>query len=304
MQYRVYKSSDMILYKDRHKEEITVQKFFNKHLSAISMVLVMMMVVSLAGCGGGIKNKNLTLATTTSVNDSGLMDYLTPVFEKDTGMKLKVVSQGTGQAIKTGQDGNADVLLIHDKASEEKFVSDGYGVKRIEIAYNYFVIVGPKDDPAGLSKQKITAADAFKLIEQNKATFISRGDDSGTNKKELKIWKADNITPSGDWYVSAGKGMGDVLTMASEKKAYTLTDKATYLSMKDKLDLQIVVSESEDLLNQYTVIEVNPDKIKTVNKQGADKFVEWITSDKALKMIDEYGKDKYGESLFKVNYKK
>lgn len=281
-----------------------MQKFTKKHVPVISLLLVVLMVVSLAGCGGGIKNKNLTLATTTSVNDSGLMDYLTPEFEKDTGMTLKVVSQGTGQAIKTGQDGNADVLLIHDKTSEEKFVSDGYGVKRIEIAYNYFVIVGPKDDPAGLSKQKITAAEAFKLIEQNKATFISRGDDSGTNKKELKIWKADSITPSGDWYVSAGKGMGDVLTMASEKKGYTLTDKATYLSMKDKLDLDIVVAESDDLLNQYTVIEVNPDKIKTVNKEGADKFVEWITSDKALKMIDEFGKDKYGENLFKVNYKK
>lgn len=250
------------------------------------------------------KNKNLTLATTTSVNDSGLMDYLRPVFEKDSGMTLKVVSQGTGQAVKTGQDGNADVLLIHDKASEEKFVSDGYGLKRIELAYNYFVIVGPKDDPAGISKDKMTAAQAFKKIADTQSTFISRGDDSGTNKKEITIWNANTIKPSGNWYVSAGKGMGDVLSMASEKKGYTLTDKATYLAMKDKLDLKIVVDASEDLKNQYTVIEVNPDKHQGINKEGADIFVNWITSDKALKMINEYGKDKYGEGLFIVNYKK
>lgn len=251
-----------------------------------------------------VTNKNLTLATTTSVNDSGLMDYLRPVFEKDTGINLKVVSQGTGQAVKTGQDGNADVLLIHDKASEEKFVAEGYGLKRIELAFNYFIIVGPKDDPAGILKEKNSAAQAFKKIADSKSAFISRGDDSGTNKKELTIWKADSITPSGSWYINAGKGMGDVLSMASEKKAYTLTDKATYLAMKNKLDLQIVVDASPDLLNQYTVIEVNPDKHQGINKAGADKFTEWITSDKALKMIGEYGKDKYGEGLFSVNYKK
>jgi len=249
-------------------------------------------------------NKPVTLATTTSVNDSGLMDALRPEFEKDTGLTLKVISQGTGQAVKTGQDGNADVLLIHDKTSEDKFVSEGYGLKRIEIAYNYFVIVGPKNDPAGIMTKKITAAEAFKKIADTKSPFISRGDDSGTNKKELKIWKADNITPAGNWYISAGKGMGEVLSMASEKKAYTLTDKATFLAMKDKLDLQIVVGESKDLLNQYTVIEVNPAKQPNINKEGADKFTQWITSDKALKMINEYGKDKYGEALFIVNYKK
>jgi tungstate transport system substrate-binding protein len=263
--------------------------------------ILLILFLSFTACGS-IADKNLTLATTTSVNDSGLMDYLKPVFEKATGMNLKIISQGTGQAVKTGQDGNADVLLIHDKASEEKFVSDGYGLKRIELAYNYFVIVGPKDDPAGLAQQKYTAAEAFKKIAESKSTFVSRGDDSGTNKKELKIWKEDGIKPEGDWYNSAGKGMGAVLSMADEKKAYTLTDKATYLSMKDKLDLKIMVDATADLLNQYTIIEVNPDKHKDINKAGADKFVKWMTSDKALKMIDEYGKDKYGEGLFKVDF--
>lgn len=274
---------------------------FRKIIFGITILSILLF--SFAACSIGA-NKDLTLATTTSVNDSGLMDYLKPVFEKDTGMNLKIISQGTGQAVKTGQDGNADVLLIHDKASEEKFVSEGYGLERIELACNYFVVVGPQNDPAGLLGQNSTAADAFKKIAESQSPFISRGDDSGTHKKELKIWKEDGIEPAGDWYISAGKGMGDVLSMADEKMAYALTDKATYLSMKEKLDLQIVVDATPDILNQYTIIEVNPDKHEGINKAGADKFVKWITSEKALSMIDEFGKDKYGESLFKVNYKK
>jgi tungstate transport system substrate-binding protein len=227
------------------------------------------------------------------------------VFEKDTGVKLKVVSAGTGQAIKTGKDGNADVLFVHDKKSEEEFVSGGDGIERIEIMYNYFVVVGPKDDPAGIKAAgENNAAAALKKIMDSKANFISRGDESGTHKKELSLWKSLSITPSGSWYISAGKGMGAVLSMAGEKKAYTLTDKATYLSMKDKLDLQIVLESGNDLMNQYTVMGVNPEKHKSINKKGAQKFIEWITSDKALKMINEYGKDKYGENLFTVNYKK
>jgi tungstate transport system substrate-binding protein len=283
------------------RKHVSVSKLLCK--KSIFAAIMSILILSLTACGSGTGNKNLTLATTTSVNDSGLMDYLKPTFEKDTGLNLKIISQGTGQAVKTGQDGNADVLLIHDKTSEDKFVAEGYGLKRIEIAYNYFVIVGPKDDPAMILKQKVNAAEAFQKIAESKSSFISRGDDSGTNKKELKIWKADNIKPAGSWYISAGKGMGDVLMMANEKNAYTLTDKATYLSMKDKLDLQIVVDSSPDLLNQYTVIEVNPDKHQGINKKGADKFVNWITSDNALNMINTYGKDKYGESLFIVDYK-
>ena len=253
-----------------------------------------------------MENLSLTLATTTSVNDSGLLDYLRPIFEKDTGIKLKVVSQGTGQAIKTGENGDADVLLIHDKKSEEKFVADGFGVKRIELMYNYFVVVGPKDDPAGLTKaagDKANASQAFKKVMDSKAPFVSRGDDSGTHKKEVSLWNAENLKPAGDWYISAGKGMGDVLAMASEKKAYTLTDKATYLSMKNKLELQIVVDAVPDLHNQYTIIAVNPAKHPGINNKGAEKFIQWMASEKTLKLIDDYGKDKYDDSLFKTNYK-
>ena len=246
-------------------------------------------------------DKEITLATTTSVNDSGLMDYLTPMFEKETGYTLDVVSQGTGQALQTGRDGNADVLLIHAKADEEKFVEEGYGLERVEIMYNYFVIVGPSDNPAKIGEGD-TAADGFKKIADTKSTFVSRGDESGTHKKELKIWEANSIKPEGDWYMSAGKGMGDVLQMASEEGAYTITDKATYLSMKDKLELDIIVGESDDLMNQYTVIQANPDKLEGINKEGADAYLKWITSDEVLAKIGEFGKEEYGDALFSINY--
>lgn len=249
-----------------------------------------------------VVDKEVTLATTTSVNDSGLMEYLTPMFEADTGYILDVVSQGTGQAIQTGKDGNADILLIHAKAAEEEFVSTGYGLERVGIMYNYFVIVGPKSNPANISKGDNAGA-AFKKISETKSNFVSRGDDSGTNKKELTLWESITVKPEGDWYISAGKGMGDVLLMANEKDAYTITDKATYLSMKDKLDLEIVVDASDDLKNQYTVIEVNPDKLEGINKEGADAYLNWITSEKVLDLINKFGIDEYGEALFTVNYK-
>ncbi len=281
-------------------------KYSSKHFSKriISVVLVSIFSISMLASCGSKSGGSITLSTTTSVRDSGLLDYLQPEFEKDTGIKMKILAQGTGQAIKTGEDGNADVLFVHDKKSEEKFVSDGNGLKRVELMYNYFVIVGPKNDPAGIKASNLTdAAAAFKKVMDNKSTFVSRGDDSGTNKKELALWTSVNIKPSGSWYVSAGKGMGDVLMMTSEKQGYTLTDKATYLSMKDKLNLEIVLENAKNLLNQYTLIAVSPDKHKGINNKGAQEFVDWMTSDKGLKMIGEYGKDKYGVNLFTVNYK-
>lgn len=275
---------------------------FLRTLGAVCLTAVLLLTF-LSACSAAKDNTPLTLATTTSVNDSGLLAALQPVFEKDTGITLKIIAQGTGQAIKTAQDGNADVLLVHDRKSEEKFIADGYGVKRIELMYNYFVLVGPADDPAGVrSLTEKNAAAALKQIMDSKQFFVSRGDNSGTHKKENSLWKAAQAEPSGDWYISAGKGMGDTLTMAGEKKAYTLTDKATYLSMKDKLELSIVLEDAKDLMNQYTVIAVNKDKHPGINHKGADKFIQWITSKKALELIDQYGKDKYGENLFKVNY--
>lgn len=261
-------------------------------------------ILAALSCGCTLnKPQDVVLATTTSVNDSGLLDYLSPQLQKDTGINLKIIAQGTGQAIKTGESGDADVLLVHDRKSEDKFIESGNGLKRIELMYNFYVIAGPQNDPAGIKglKEK-NASDAFKKIAAAQSNFVSRGDDSGTNKKELSIWKAIGIEPSGSWYISAGKGMGAVLSMSDEKNAYTLTDKATYLSMKDKLSLQILLENSKDLKNQYTIMQVNPELHKAINSKGAAKFIKWITSDKALKMINNYGKDKYGENLFNVNY--
>ncbi|GAA0725626.1 extracellular solute-binding protein [Clostridium malenominatum] len=251
------------------------------------------------------KEKVITLATTTSTEDSGLLKFLLPEFKKDTGIDVKVVSQGTGQALETGKRGDADCLLVHAKAKEEEFVKEEFGVERIEVMYNDFIMVGPKEDPVKLKEKAPNDPKvALKLIEQNKANFISRGDESGTHVKEKALWKASDIEPKGDWYISAGKGMGAVLQMADEKNGYTLTDRATYLSMKDKLQLEIVTEKNKDLYNQYGVIVVNPKKHAHVKEAEANEFVKWITSEKGQKLIGEFGKDKYGESLFIPNAKK
>ncbi len=250
------------------------------------------------------KNKSIVLATTTSTQDSGLLDYLLPKFENDTGIKVKVLAKGTGEAMEVAKRGDADALLVHAKEQELQFVKEGYGTERLEVMYNDFVIVGPKDDPAKLKeKTPKDAVAAFKLISSNKSPFISRGDKSGTNTKENSIWKEAGIVPSGAWYISAGKGMGAVLQMADEKKAYTLTDRATYLSMKDKLNLTVVTEKGSKLLNQYSLIRLNPKKNK-IKTDESNEFIKWMLSSKGQKLIGEYGKDKYGISLFVPNAKK
>jgi tungstate transport system substrate-binding protein len=241
----------------------------------------------------------IRLSTTTSVNDSGLLPYLQPYFETDTGYKLEITSAGTGAAIDKGRTGDADCLLVHSKAQEEKFVSEGYSDKRVSFMYNYFVIVGPASDPAGVSKCT-TAANAFKAIADKKSTFISRGDKSGTNTAELEIWKTAGITPTGNWYVSSGQGMGPSITMATEKQAYILTDKASYLAHEKKDQLTILMKESEDLKNTYSMLAISPNKWPDTNYNGAMAFINWMTSDKAKDLISKYGVDKYGESLFYV----
>ncbi|GAA0711022.1 extracellular solute-binding protein [Paraclostridium ghonii] len=285
-------------------------KFSKKVLTSALAVLT---AVSITACSSNTdkqeskqtKQNDLILATTTSTQDSGLLDYLLPEFTKDTGIKVKTIAVGTGKAIKMGEDGEADVLLVHDTKSENKFVKDGNSKERHDVMYNDFVIVGPKEDP--LKLKEITGENktekALKKIQENQAKFISRSDDSGTNKKELKLWQALNIDPKGNWYVEAGAGMGDVLKMASEKKAYTLTDRGTYLSMKDKLNLDIVVEKDKDLKNQYGVMCVNPDKFKNINNKEAKNFEEWILSSKVQKEIENFKKEEYGQSLFTPNAK-
>lgn len=283
-----------------------------KKLLALMLALAMLFAFAACGTNGtettapadettvpAPENPTLRISTTTSVNDSGLLPYLLPAFEKATGYKAEVQSAGTGAAIEKAMDGNADLILVHSKASEETFVNDGYGVERIPFMYNYFVVVGPKADPAGI-KDCENAAAAFDKIEDKEANFISRGDNSGTHKAELKIW-GDDVPEAKDdeWYISTGKGMGDCLKMADEKKGYCLTDKATFLSMKDSLpELEILLSKGEDMKNTYSLIECNPEKLEGINTKGAKAFIEWMTGDEASALIAKYGQEQYGEALF------
>ncbi len=245
-------------------------------------------------------NPNLILATTTSTQDSGLLDVLIPLFEKETGYTVKVVAVGTGQALQMGQQGNADVLLVHAPSSEKTYMDGGFGKDRFLVMHNDFVIVGPTADPAGI-KGDAKAVDAFQKIAGSGATFISRGDQSGTNTKELGIWKSAGLDPAGQkpsWYVESGQGMGATLTIASEKGAYTLTDRATYLANKANLQLDILVEKDSSLLNVYHVITVNPDKWPKVNYTGALAFAKWITDPATQTVIGQFGVDKYGQQLF------
>lgn len=280
--------------------------------------MALVMVLSFASCGAETEpeatteapseavdvtvaapeNPVIRMSTTTSVNDSGLLPYLLPVFEKETGYKVEVASAGTGAAIQSAIDGNADLLLIHAKASEEEFIDGGYGVERLPFMYNFFVIAGPADDPAGI-RDCANAADAFAKIRESESTFISRGDESGTHKAELKIWGDNTPDPANDkWYVSAGQGMGACLTMANEQGAYCLTDKATFLSMADGMNIEIVLAEGEDMKNTYSLIACNPEALEGINTEGANALIDWMLSDEASDLIAKYGVEEYGQSLF------
>ena len=275
----------------------------------LAILLAAVMLISFAACGAKTEKETTTaatpenpvirLSTTTSVNDSGLLPYLLPTFEKETGYKVEVQSAGTGAALQKAMDGNADLVLVHAKQSEEEFIADGYGVERLPFMYNYFVIVGPKDDPAGI-KDCADAASAFAKIKESGSKFISRGDESGTHKAELKIWGEGNEPDAAkdDWYISAGKGMGDCLTMANEMNGYCLTDKATFLSMQKDLSLEILLEKGDDMKNTYSLIAVNPDKVDGVNTEGAQAFIDWMLGDEASALIAKYGQAEYGVSLF------
>jgi tungstate transport system substrate-binding protein len=241
---------------------------------------------------------HLILATTTSTQDSGLLDNLLPLFEQEANVKVDVIAVGSGQALKLGEDGNADVLLVHSPASETKFMEAGHGTRREDVMYNDFVIVGPAADPAGI-KGMTDAVAAFSQIAATPATFISRGDDSGTHSKEKSVWAKAAIEPAGDWYVAAGQGMGAVLNMASEQQAYTLSDRATYLArQKEGTDLELLVEGDAALFNPYGVITVDPAKSPKIQGELANQFVDWIISVPAQEKIAEFGMAEFGQSLF------
>ncbi len=244
------------------------------------------------------KQKNIILATTTSTQDSGLLDKLLPIFEKETGYFVKTIAVGSGAAMKMGEKGEADVLLVHSPDAEKKFVDEAYGVNRQLIMHNDFIIVGPPSDPAKIKGTK-SAADALKLIADANALFISRGDNSGTHAKEKKIWQKTGITPVGQkWYQEAGAGMGQTLNIAAEKKGYTIADRGTYLALKKNLGLDILVEGDAVLLNIYHVIEVNSAKWPKANAEGAKAFAAFMVSKNTQDIIKTFGVDKFGSPLF------
>ncbi len=276
----------------------------------IIAIVVALFALALVGCQAKTETKetpkeaakpevkDVILATTTSTQDSGLLDVLIPDFEKKTGYKVKPIAVGTGQALAMGEKGEADVLLTHAPKSEKPLVDSGAATNYQLVMHNDFIVVGPENDPAGI-KQVKGSADAFKKIAEKGAIFVSRGDDSGTHKKELSLWKAAEVEPKGQkWYQETGSGMGQTLTIANEKQGYTLTDRATYLAQQKNLKLVIVSEGDKGLLNIYHVMQVNQEKFPKVNAEGAKAFVDYMVNPDTQKIIGEFGKDKFGQSLF------
>jgi tungstate transport system substrate-binding protein len=240
----------------------------------------------------------LILATTTSTQDSGLLDVLIPAFESESGYTVQTVAVGSGQAIAQASRGDADVVLVHSPDAEKMMIDAGDGVERTLVMHNDFILVGPKHDPAGI-KQTADINAAMQAIATKQAAFISRGDQSGTNAFELKLWKALNVTPKGQsWYSESGQGMGATLQIANQRNAYTISDRGTYLSQQKNLDLQIVSEKSPGLVNVYHVIVVNPDKHSNTNVTGARAFAAWITRPDIQEMIGKFGVDQFGQALF------
>lgn len=284
-----------------------------KALKLTSMLFLLMMV--LFGCSQTTKEepkkeetakveekaepKDMILATTTSTQDSGLLDVLIPEFEKQANVKVKTIAVGTGQALEMGTKGEADVLLTHAPKSEEVIVASGDAINYKRVMYNDFIIVGPKNDPAGI--KGLDSKEALTKIFNAKSVFVTRGDDSGTHKKELEMWKSVNLDPTtlGATYVSTGQGMGPSLQVASEKAGYILTDRATFLAQQKNLkDVEILVEGAKDLQNIYHVMQVNPEKHDKVNAESAKAFVEFMTNKETHKIIEKFGVKEYGEPLF------
>lgn len=288
------------------------------------IVVLVAMLSMLVGCGGVAKdpapasqpqqsteqtqspapeptkpaNPDVILATTTSTQDSGLLEVLIPMFQEKTGYVIKTVAVGTGQALKLGENGEADVLLVHAPASEKPLVESGVAINRRLVMHNDFIIVGPPSDPAGV-KEATTAAEGLKKIADAGAIFISRGDDSGTHKKERELWAIAGVDPVGAaWYQETGQGMGATITVANEKAGYVMTDRATYLAQKKNIDLEIVLEGDAPLLNIYHVMQVNPEKYEMVNAEGAQAFADFLLSQEGQETIKNFGIDKYGEPLF------
>lgn len=268
-----------------------------RHRILVVLAIVAVTLFSLTAFGSAApQNRQVILATTTSTQDSGLLDILVPVFEKNTGYQIKTIAVGTGQALAMGEKGEADVLLVHAPDSEKPLVEKGLCVDRRIVMHNDFIFVGPQADPARIRGAR--PAEALKKIASASAVFISRGDNSGTHKMELSLWKTAGVTPQGAWYQQSGSGMGQTLNIASYKGGYTLTDRATYLALKKNLELTILVEGDRVLLNIYHVMQVNPSRFALVNGPGGKAFVEFMVSKEAQTLIGQFGMKEYGQPLF------
>ncbi|WP_353645263.1 extracellular solute-binding protein [Mesorhizobium sp. WSM2239] len=258
-------------------------------------------VLTVGGASAVAQDKSIVVASTTSTQDSGLFGHILPIFTEKTGIKVKVVAQGTGQALDTGRRGDADVVFVHARPQEEKFVEEGFGVKRFDVMYNDFVLIGPKSDPAGIKGSSDIAA-ALTAIQSREAPFVSRGDKSGTHSAELRLWKAagvDIAAMEGPWYKEIGQGMGAALNTASAMDAYVLSDRATWLSFKNRGELEIAVEGDKRLFNQYGVMLVNPERHPSVKAEFGQSFIDWLISPEGQQAIAEYNID--GQQLFFPN---
>jgi tungstate transport system substrate-binding protein len=258
-------------------------------------LLVLIFSVTQASTAVAIQNPVIRLATTTSTDNSGLLTYLLPKFKKDTGYEVHVIAVGTGKALRLGRDGDVDVVLVHAPGAEQDFVNHHYGIKRYPVMYNDFVIIGNPADPAGI-KSSASIIDTFSKIKSSKSLFVSRGDDSGTHKKEKKIWQSAALDATGSWYREAGQGMGKVIQIANELGAYTLTDRGTWLSYKGKVNMDILYEGDAQLFNPYGIIAVNDKRYSDINIKGANALIEWITSKRGQQLIGDY--KKFDQVLF------
>lgn len=270
------------------------------HGALVAYFAVMVAVLPLAGAAQEVTPRaegDVILATTTSTADTGLLDALAPRFQEATGYTLKPIAVGSGAALELGEKGEADVLLVHSPAAELEFMANGFGTERRTVMYNDFVIVGPASDPAGITDAS-GAADAMQRIADSESPFVSRGDDSGTHALEKKLWATIDLAPAGDWYTEAGSGMGDTLNIANEREAYTISDRGTFLALKDRLDLGVLVEGDSALLNIYHVILTNPANGQHIDTAGGEAFLNFLLEPATQEFIAAFGVDEFGEPLF------
>ncbi|OIO03925.1 MAG: tungsten ABC transporter substrate-binding protein [Elusimicrobia bacterium CG_4_10_14_0_2_um_filter_56_8] len=276
---------------------------FKKIITGLCLAVLITPVFSGAvqGKSKAVKNKTIILATTTSVQDTGLLDVLISAFQKKSGYIVKAIAVGSGQAMQMGKSGEADLLWVHSPDDEKGFVAGGYGTDRTTFMYNDFVLLGPASDPAKIKGEKKVAG-AFAKIVSAGALFVSRGDKSGTHKKELKLWAAAKVKPVGEKYIESGQGMAATVAIANEKEAYILADRSSFLSLQKNINLQIVCENDEALLNRYSLILANPVKFPKVNVEGAKAFFDFLLTKKTKKIVGKYGVEKYGKPLFHYDY--